>query len=65
MSATCKATDGIKSEVLAAITAAIALCGYSTDNGYQISNVKKSNSSWRKAGIIEIMLGRELNRNYL
>ncbi|MCL6560035.1 MAG: hypothetical protein K6U74_14845 [Firmicutes bacterium] len=65
MSATCKATDGIKPEVLAAITAAIALCGYSADKGYQISNVTRSNNPWRKAGIIEIMLGRELNRDYL
>lgn len=65
MSASSKAKAGIKPEVLAAITAAMALYGYSADKGYQISNVTKNDNPWRKAGIVEIMLGRELNRDFL
>lgn len=61
----CKVTAGIKPEVLAAITAALALYGYSAEKGYQISNITKSNNPWRKAGIIELMMGRELNREFL
>jgi len=60
-----KTKAGVKPEVLAAITAALALYGYTADKGYQISNVTKSNNPWRKAGIVEIMLGRELNRDFL
>ncbi|OPY59595.1 MAG: hypothetical protein A4E55_00132 [Pelotomaculum sp. PtaU1.Bin035] len=58
MPAICKAS--IKPEVLAAITAALAVYGYSVDQGYRISNLKKNVSPWRKAGIVEIMLGREI-----
>lgn len=60
-----KTKAGLKPEVLAAITAALALFGYSADKGYQINNVTKSDNPWRKAGIVEIMLGRELNRDFL
>lgn len=60
-----KTKTGIKPEVLAAITAALALFGYSADKGYQINNVTKCNNPWSKAGIVEIMLGRELNREFL
>jgi len=47
----------VKPEVLAAIVGALAVYGYSTE---QVSRVKKGFSPWRMAGILEIMLGREL-----
>ncbi|BAF59546.1 MAG: hypothetical protein HPY89_08415 [Pelotomaculum sp.] len=65
MSEICKEKAGIKPEVLAAITAAIALCCYSAEQGFQIKEVKKGINPWRKAGIVEMMLGRELNRDFL
>lgn len=65
MSSAFEGKAGIKPEVLAAITAALALYGYSADKGYEISNVTKCGNPWRKAGIVEIMLGRELNRDFL
>ncbi|MCL6638213.1 MAG: hypothetical protein K6T80_00850 [Firmicutes bacterium] len=61
---TCRPGGGIKPEVLVALTAALAAYGYPADN-YRIARVVKSDNPWRKAGIIELMLGRELNRNYL
>ena len=65
MSAANKAKAGIKPEVLAAITAAIALYGFSAQEGFQVRKVTKGMSPWRKAGITEIMLGRDINRDYL
>lgn len=67
MSANREAGGGIKSEILAAISAALACYGYSEDRGYRITRVTSSRSSnpWRKAGIVELMLGRELNRDLL
>lgn len=63
---TCQPTEGITPEILVAITAALAAYGYPAENGYYISSVVKcNNNTWRKAGIVEIMLGRELNRDYL
>jgi len=53
--------SGVKPEVLAAITAALAVYGYSADKGYRITNVRQMIDPWRKAGIIEIMLGREMD----
>jgi hypothetical protein len=56
-----KAKAGIKPEVLAAISAAVALYGYSAEAGYQISSVIKAGSPWKRAGIAELMLGRDLS----
>lgn len=54
--------DGrIKPEVLAAITAALTVYGYSADKGYRIANVRKMSDTWKKAGIIENMLVREMS----
>ncbi|MCG9966558.1 hypothetical protein L9W92_00605 [Pelotomaculum terephthalicicum JT] len=54
--------DGrIKPEVLAAITAALAFYGYSADKGYRIASARKMSDAWKKAGIIENMLAREMN----
>ncbi len=47
----------IKPEVLAAIAGALAVYGSPVE---QVSQVKKGFSPWRMAGILEIMLGREL-----
>jgi hypothetical protein len=58
-----KTKAGIKPKVLAAITAAMALYGYSADK-YQVKRVVKGFDPWRKAGIMDIMLGRELNREF-
>jgi hypothetical protein len=65
MSAAKKAKAGIKPEVLAAIAAAIALYGFSAQEGYQVSKVTMGMSPWRKAGLTEIMLGRDMNRDYM
>lgn len=65
MSAANKTKAGIKPEVLAAIAAAIALYGFSTQEISQVRKVTKGMSPWRKAGITEIMLGRDLNRDYM
>ncbi len=54
-----KAKSAVKPEVLAAITAALAFYGYSSEAGYQVSNIKKSNP-WKMAGLLEAMLGRDL-----
>lgn len=62
--ATSEAKGGIKPEILAAITAAVVLYGYSADK-YRISKVARGINPWRKAGIMEIMLGRELNRDFM
>lgn len=56
-----KAKAGIKPEVLAAISAALALYGYSAEGGYQISSVTKTGNPWKRAGIAELMLGRDLS----
>lgn len=50
-------SKGIKPEVLAAIAGALAAYGSPAE---QVSKVKKGFSPWRMAGILEIMLGREL-----
>ncbi|MFA4885807.1 MAG: hypothetical protein WC601_08535 [Desulfotomaculaceae bacterium] len=55
-----KAKAGIKPEVLAAISAALVLYGYSAEAGYQISSVTKTGNPWKRAGIAELMLGRDL-----
>ncbi len=55
-----EAKAGIRPEVLAAISAALALYGYSAEAGYQISSVTKSNNPWKRAGIIELMMGRDM-----
>lgn len=61
-----KAKAGIKPEVLAAISAALALYGYSAEAGYQISSVTKSGNPWKRAGIVELMLSRDLTmRDFL
>jgi len=65
MSAANQEKAGIKPEVLAAIAAAIALYGFSAQEGYQVKKVTKGMSPWRKAGIIEIMQGRDMNRDYI
>jgi hypothetical protein len=65
MSATSKQQAGIKPEVLAAISAALALYGYPADKGYQVTNVTRSSNPWRKAGIVELMQGRQLNRYFM
>lgn len=51
----------VKPEVLAAITAALTVYGYSADKGYRITNVRKMNDTWKKTGIIENMLAREMD----
>lgn len=56
-----KAKAGIKPEVLAAISAAVALYGYSAETGYQISSVTKAGNAWKRAGLAELMLGRDLS----
>ncbi len=55
----------IKPEVVAAISVALALYGYSSDKGYQATKISKGQNLWKKAGIIEIMLGREINRDFI
>jgi len=60
-----KITTGIKAEVMVAITAALVQYGYSLENGYQINNVIRIGNPWRKAGIVELMMSRELNREFL
>lgn len=60
-----KAKAGVKPEVLAAIAAALAMFGPPTEKGAQVTSVTKSKNPWRKAGIVEIMLGRELNKDFL
>lgn len=55
-----KAKAGIKPEVLAAISAAVALYGYSAETGYQVSSVTKVGNAWKRAGLAELMLGRDL-----
>jgi hypothetical protein len=55
----------IKPEVLAAISVALALYGYSNDKGYQATKISKSKNLWSKAGITELMLGRDLNRDFI
>jgi len=52
---------GVKPEVLAAITAALAVYGYSANKSYRIANVRQMIDPWKKAGIIEIMLSREMD----
>ncbi len=64
MSATNEVKASIKPEVLAAITAALALYGYSADK-HQISKITKGINPWRKAGIVELMLSRELLRDFV
>jgi len=54
---------GAKPEVLAAIIAALNVYGYAADKGYRVVKVRKMNDAWKKAGIIENMLARELDRN--
>ncbi len=56
-----KAKAGIKPEVLAAISAAVALYGYSAETCYQIRSVTKAGNAWKRAGIAELMLGRDLS----
>ncbi|NLJ76192.1 MAG: hypothetical protein GX325_02900 [Peptococcaceae bacterium] len=51
---------GIKPEVLAAISAALALYGCSVEAGYQVSSITKAGNAWKRAGIAELMLGRDL-----
>lgn len=59
-----KAKSAVKPEIVAAIAAALALYGYSAETGYQVSSIKKSNP-WKKAGLLEAMLGRDLTlRNF-
>ncbi|MDD4237092.1 MAG: hypothetical protein PHT62_00855 [Desulfotomaculaceae bacterium] len=65
MSAAKNAKAGIKPEVLAAITAAIALYGFSAQEGYHVSKITKGMSPWRRAGLTEMMLGRDMNRDYM
>lgn len=50
--------SAVKPEVLAAITAALALYGYSAEAGYQVSSIRKSNP-WKRAGMLEAMMGRD------
>lgn len=52
---------GIKPEVLAAISAAVALFGYSAEAGYQVSSITKAGNAWKRAGIAELMLSRDLS----
>jgi len=42
--------------VLAAITAAVALCGYTAEAGYQVSSVTKAGNPWKRAGLAELMM---------
>lgn len=60
-----KAKAGIKPEVLAAISAALALYGYTAEAGYQVSSVTKAGNPWKKAGLVDLMLARDLNRDFL
>ncbi|MDD4169516.1 MAG: hypothetical protein PHD36_04530 [Desulfotomaculaceae bacterium] len=50
----------VRPEVLAAITAALAVYNDPSGPAYRITRVSKSSSTWKKAGIMEIMLGREI-----
>lgn len=57
--------SAVKPEVLAAITAALALYGYSAEEGFKVSSIRKSNP-WKRAGMLEAMMGRDLTmRDYL
>jgi hypothetical protein len=51
-----KAKAGINPEMLAAISAAVALCGYTAEAGYQISTVIKAGNLWKRAGLAEQMM---------
>lgn len=51
-----KTQAGINPEVLAAITAAVALCGYTAEAGYQVSSVTKAGNPWKRAGLAELMM---------
>lgn len=51
-----KAKAGINPEVLAAISAAVALCGYTAEAGYQVSSVTKAGNPWKRAGLAELMM---------
>ena len=51
-----KAKACIDTEVLAAISAAVALCGYTAEAGYQISTVTKAGNPWKRAGLAELMM---------
>lgn len=53
--------DGVKPEVLAAITAALTVYGYSVDKGYRIVNVRQKINPWKKSGIIDCMLARQID----
>ena len=51
-----KAMACISPEVLAAISAAVALCGYTAEAGYQVSSVTKAGNPWKRAGLAELMM---------
>lgn len=51
-----KTKAGINPEVLAAITAAVAICGYTAESGYQVSSVTKADNPWKRAGLAELMM---------
>jgi hypothetical protein len=51
-----KAKACIDPEVLAAISAAVALCGYTAEAGYQVSSVTKAGNPWKRAGLAELMM---------
>lgn len=52
--------DKIKPEVLAAISAALAVYNCPPGQACRITKVTKRISAWKKAGIMEIMVGREI-----
>lgn len=51
----------VKPEVLAAITAALAVYGYLENQDYRITTVRQTINPWKKRGIVDNMLVREMN----
>jgi len=53
----------IDAKVLAAITAVLAICGYSQPEGYRIAGIRPVSASWRRAGIEDSIIARSQVRN--
>ncbi len=55
-------SSGVRPQVVAAITAALAAAGY-LSTGSQITSIRpvKRTNAWKMAGLRELMLGRDLS----
>lgn len=50
----------VKPEIVAAITAALAISGFSPGQGYLVTGVRKKENPWKKAGIKDNIQARQL-----